>query len=50
MFQNRVVWRIFACKREEVRGGSEKCVMRSFRICTYYRILLERKVEGRQDV
>jgi hypothetical protein len=40
MFEKRVLRRIFASKREEVEGAGEDCVMRSFRICMLYQILL----------
>jgi hypothetical protein len=29
VFQNRVLWRIFGPKRDEVSGGWKKCIMRS---------------------
>jgi hypothetical protein len=33
MFENRAMKRIFGPKKEEVRGGGEEYIMRSFIIC-----------------
>jgi hypothetical protein len=40
VFENRALWRIFGRKRDEVRGGGENYIMRSFMICTAHPILL----------
>jgi hypothetical protein len=34
VFENRVLRRIFAPKRDEVTGVGENCIMRSFITCT----------------
>jgi hypothetical protein len=34
IFKNRVLRRIFGPKRDVVREGGERCIMRSFVICT----------------
>jgi hypothetical protein len=34
-FEDRLMWRIFDLKTEEVTRGSNKCIMRSFIICTF---------------
>jgi hypothetical protein len=34
VFENRVLRRIFGPKRDEVTGGGENCITRSFVICT----------------
>jgi uncharacterized protein (UPF0332 family) len=34
VFENRVLKRIFGPKRNEVMGGGENCITRSFVICT----------------
>jgi hypothetical protein len=39
MFENRVVWRIFGPKRDEVQGSGGNFVMRSLMICTPHPIL-----------
>jgi hypothetical protein len=36
VFENRVLRRIFEPKREEVSGGGEDCIMRSFITCTLH--------------
>jgi len=38
--ENRVLWRIFWPKRDDVRGNGENYIMRSFMICTTYPVLL----------
>jgi hypothetical protein len=35
VFENRVLRRILGPKRDEVTGGGENCIMRSFIICTF---------------
>jgi len=39
VFENRVLRRIFGPKRDEVTGNGENYIMKSFVICTPYRIL-----------
>jgi hypothetical protein len=39
VFENRVLRTIFGPKREEVTGGGENYIMRSFMICTAHLIL-----------
>jgi hypothetical protein len=34
VFENRVLRRIFVPKRDEVTGGGDNCIARSFVICT----------------
>jgi hypothetical protein len=41
VFENKVLRRIFGPKRDEVTGGGENCIMRSFVICTLRRVYLE---------
>jgi hypothetical protein len=38
MFENRVLRRIFAPKRDEVQEVGENCVMRSFITCTLLQV------------
>jgi hypothetical protein len=38
VFENRVLRRIFEYKRDEVPGGRENCIVRSFIIFTLYQI------------
>ena len=38
VFENRVL-RVFGLKRDEVTGNGENYIMKSFVICTSYRIL-----------
>jgi hypothetical protein len=39
VFENRVLRGIFGAKRDEVIGGGEKYIMRSFMICTAHPLL-----------
>jgi hypothetical protein len=39
VFENRVLRRIFGHEREEIAGSREKCITKSFIICTVYQIL-----------
>ena len=39
VFENRVLRRVFGPKRDEVTGNGENYIMKSFVICTPYRIL-----------
>jgi len=39
VFENRVLWRIFGRKRDEVTGGGENYIIRSFMICIPHPIL-----------
>ena len=41
MFENRVLRRIFGSKKDEVPGGRENYIMKSFMICTPHQILFE---------
>jgi hypothetical protein len=44
VFENRVLRRIFEPKRDEVTGGGENCIMRSFIACTLLQINLNDQV------
>jgi hypothetical protein len=46
VFENMVLRRIFKPKMDEVAGGRENCVMRSFIACTLRPIQLERSSQG----
>jgi hypothetical protein len=41
VFENKVLRRIFGPRRDEVAGGGENCIMRSFVICALRQVLLE---------
>jgi hypothetical protein len=41
MFENRVLGRIFAPKRDEATGGWRKCIMKSVITCTLLQVKLE---------
>jgi hypothetical protein len=47
LFENRVLRRIFGPKREEVVGGGEDCIMRSF-INLYISLYIIRVVKSRR--
>jgi hypothetical protein len=38
VFENSVLRRIFGPKRDGVAGGGERCIMRSFIICTLHQV------------
>jgi hypothetical protein len=38
VFENRVLRRIFGPKRDEVTGGGEDCITKSFMLCTPHQI------------
>jgi len=40
VFESEVLREVFVAKREEVRGGWENCIRRSFMICAAHQILL----------
>jgi hypothetical protein len=42
VFENRVLRKIFRPERDEVTGGGEDCITRSFMICTAHQILFGR--------
>jgi hypothetical protein len=37
-FENRVLWKIFGTKRDEVTGDWRNCITRSFIICTLLQV------------
>jgi hypothetical protein len=37
MFDKRILGRIFGPRRDEVTGGGENCIIRSFIICFIYK-------------
>jgi hypothetical protein len=36
VFENGVLRGVFGCKRDEVTGSGENCIMRSFMICEHF--------------
>jgi hypothetical protein len=38
VFENRVLRKVFGPKRDEVTGGGENCVMRSFKTCSVHQV------------
>jgi hypothetical protein len=46
VFENKVLRRIFGCKRNEVKGEWRSCIMGSFMICTDHQISLGRSNQG----
>jgi hypothetical protein len=46
VFENRVIWRIFGPKGDDVTENGGSCTMRIFIICTHFQILLCRSNEG----
>jgi hypothetical protein len=48
VFENRVLRRIFGPKRDEVTGGRENCIMRSFITCTFLQVRIIRMIKSRR--